>query len=271
MHEYDVALKNILTRPGSSALHQLTGESWLKWINVEAPKVSNRRVDLLGELPDGNLVHIELQSKNEKDFPLRMAEYLFGIGLRFGRLPRQVALYVGEAPLRMKDRVESPNVSVRFYLVDIRELDGERLLASGNPGDSVLAVLTRLGERLEGVRRILERIAAGPRGERDEALAELFIVAGLRRMEDEARREARKMPVLNDIMDNKVIGPAIRQGLRQGRVEGQVEMLLSQIEKRFGRVAPDISLRISALKPAQLKRAGLRLLDAQRIEDLFAR
>src|SRR5580700_3359330 len=147
MHEYDVALKNILTRPGSSILEQLTGASSLKWINVEAPKVNNRRVDLLGELPDGNLVHIELQSRNQKDFPLRMAEYLFGIGLRFGRLPRQVVLYVGEAPLRMKDRVEAPNVSVRFHLVDIRELDGERLLDSGNMVDSVLAVLTRIGER----------------------------------------------------------------------------------------------------------------------------
>jgi len=88
MHEYDVALKNILTRPGSSLLMQLTGASSLKWLNVETPKVSNRRVDLLGELPDRNLIHIELQSRNERHFPLRMAEYLFGIGLRHGRLPR---------------------------------------------------------------------------------------------------------------------------------------------------------------------------------------
>jgi hypothetical protein len=84
MHEYDVALKNILTRPSSSVLAQLTGASSLKWLNVEAPKVSNRRVDLLGELPVGNPVHIELQSTNEKDFPLRMAEYLFGIGRQYG-------------------------------------------------------------------------------------------------------------------------------------------------------------------------------------------
>jgi predicted transposase YdaD len=275
MHEYDVALKNILTRPGSSILTQLTGASSLKWINVEAPKVSNRRVDLLGELPDGNLVHIELQSKNEKDFPLRMAEYLFGIGRRYGRLPRQVALYVGEAPLRMRDHIEGPGVSVRFQLVDIRDPDGERLLASANIGDNVLAVLTRLGEQRDAVRRILERIAAARRGERDGALAELFIVAGLRRMEDEAREEATKMPVLNDIMDNKVVGPLLRQGRAEGRVEGrvegQVEMLLSMAEKRFGRIPPAVAQRIAALKPAQLKRVGLRLLDAQRIEDLFAR
>jgi predicted transposase YdaD len=204
-----------------------------------------------------------------------MAEYLCGIGLRYGRLPRQVALYVGAAPLRMKDRVEAPDVSVRFHLVDIRDLDGERLLASANLGDNVLAVLTRLSERPKVVRRILERIAAGRPEERDRALAELFIVSGLRKMEGEARREARKMPILNDIMDNKVIGPAIRrglkQGLEQGRAEGQMDLLISQIEKRFGRNPPAIGRRIAVLKPARLKRVGLRLLDAQRIEDLFAR
>jgi hypothetical protein len=266
MHEYDVALKNILTRPGSSVLAQLTGASSLKWLNVEAPKVSNRRLDLLGELPD-----IELQSRNEKDFPLRMAEYLFGIGLRYGLLPRQVVLYVGEAPLRMKDRVEGPDVSVRFHLVDIRDLDGEELLASSHVGDNVLAVLTRLSEQPKVVRRILERIAAGSPEERDTALAELVILAKLRRLSGEVKRETEKMPIMEDIMDHDVIGPAIRKGLRQDRVEGQVEMLLSLIQKRFGRVPPDVSQRIGALKPIQLKRVGLRLLDAQRIEDLFAR
>jgi hypothetical protein len=74
------------------------------------------------------------------------------------------------------------------------------------------------------------------------------------------------MPILNDIMDNEVIGPLIRQG----RAEGQLEIVLSQVEKRFGRIPPAVSQRIGALKPAQLKRVGLRLLDAQRIEDLFS-
>ena len=83
------------------------------------------------------------------------------------------------------------------------------------------------------------------------------------------------MPIMEDIMDHDVIGPAIRKGLRQGRVEGrvegQVEILRSLIQKRFGRIPPAVGERIATLKPAQLKRVGLRLLDAQRIDDLFAR
>jgi hypothetical protein len=143
-------------------------------------------------LPDASLVHIELQSRNEKDFPLRMAEYLFGIGRQYGRLPRQVTLYVGEAPLRMKDRFEGPDFSVRFHLVDIRDLDGERLLASAHMGDNVLAVLTKLSERPKVVRRILERIAAGSPDERDEGLAELLILAKLRQLSGEVQWDTEK-------------------------------------------------------------------------------
>ena len=107
--------------------------------------------------------------------------------------------------------------------------------------------------------------------ERGEALTELSILAGLRRLTGEVKREAKKMPIVEDIMDNEIFGPAIRKGLAQGRVEGQMEILQGQIEKRFGRVPPGIRQRLEALKPAQIKAASLRLLDAKRIEDLFAR
>ena len=283
MHEYDVALKRILTRPGSVLLTALTGFDRLQWLNVETPTVRNLRVDALGKSPDENLVQIELQSRNEKHLPMRMGEYLFGIGRTHGRLPRQIVLYVGDAKLRMKDWIETPDVSYRFHLVDIRDLDGETLMASRNLGDNVIAVLTRLGSQPDTVRRILERIANRQTPERDEALAELLIVAGLRRMTGAVKREAKRMPILNDIMDNEVFGPLIRQGRAEGRAEGkaegkaegraegQREILLGLIEKRFGRVPPRLGKRLAALKPEQIKAVGLRLLDAQRIEDLFAK
>jgi hypothetical protein len=192
MHEYDVALKRILTRPGSVLLTALTGSPSLRWLNVEVPKVNNLRVDLLGETPGGELIHIELQSRNEKDFPLRMGAYSFGVGLRYGRLPRQVALYVGMEPMRMKNEIAGQDWTFRFHLVDIRELDGELLLASENPGDNVIAILTRLGGEPDAVQRILKRIAEGPSEERDEALAEFLIIAGLRKLTADVKRRRKR-------------------------------------------------------------------------------
>ena len=283
MHEYDIALKSILMRPGSALLTALTGSGSLRWLTVELPKVSNRRMDLMGEADDLSLWGIELQARNEKTFPFRMGSYLFSAAERNGRLHRQIVLYVGEARLRMKGRVDGPDISYRFHMVDIRDLDGELLLASDNLGDNVIAILTRLGSQPGTVRRILKRIAAGRPGERDRALTELMILAGLRRMRGEVARETKKMPILNDIMDKEVFGPLFRegkaagrvegrvQGRVEGRVEGQMEILLGQIEKRFGLVSPAVRKRLAVLKPDQLRQTGLRLLDAKRMEDLFGR
>jgi predicted transposase YdaD len=87
------------------------------------------------------------------------------------------------------------------------------------------------------------------------------------------------MPILNDIMDHDLLGPLIRQGRDEGRAEGraegrsegQMELLLALIERRFGRVPARYRKQLAALTPEELKTAGLRLMDVQRLEDLFPR
>ena len=61
--------------------------------------------------------------------------------------------------------------------VDIRELDGERLLESEDVGDNVIAILTRLRDHRDAVRRIVERIAGLMPAERATALGQLLILA----------------------------------------------------------------------------------------------
>ena len=276
MHEYDVALKSILMRPGSALLTALTGADRLRWLNVENPAVRNLRVDMLGELPatrrrKGDLIQIEFQSQNDKAMQFRMAEYLGAIGRTHRRMPCQVVLYVGEPRMHMKDRIEGPDFSIRYTLVDIRDLDGGALLASPNLGDNVIALLTRLGSQPETVRKILDRIANGPAEHREQAMAEFLIVACLRKLDGAVKKEAKQMPILNDIMDSEVFGPLIRQGRAEGRVEGSRAILLALMEKRFGNVPPRFRKRLAALTPEELSVAGLRILDAERIDDLFVR
>ena len=43
-------------------------------------------------------------------------------------------------------------------------------------------------------------------------MAELPILACLRTLGGEVTKEAKRMPILNDIMDSEVLGPLIRQG-----------------------------------------------------------
>lgn len=184
-----------------------------------------------------------------------------------------MVLYVGQAPMRMADRISGPDFWLRYHLVDVRDLDGEALLASQSLGDNVIALLTRLGERSDTVGRILHPISAGPDAERSQAMAELLIVACLRKRDIAVREEAKKMPILNDIMDSEVFGPLIRQGRAEGRAEGrsegQMTLLLRLVEKRFGSVPERYRARLASLSSAELEAAGLRLMDAARLEDLF--
>jgi hypothetical protein len=61
-----------------------------------------------------------------------------------------------------------------------------------------------------------------------------------------------------------------KEGHKEGRVEGQRDILLDLMQKRFGRVPQRIRRRLAALQPDEIREATLRVLDAQRIDDLFA-
>ena len=111
----------------------------------------------------------------------------------------------------------------------------------------------------------------------------LLVVAGLRKLGDSIRTEVRHMPILDDIMDHKVLGPAIRQGLEQGRKEGKEEgkqegkleeglaIMRKQMTKRFGRLPGWAEERLAAMSVAELEDLSLAVLDAKTVAELFDR
>ena len=269
MQRYDVTLKLLLQGSARLTMIELTGGAVEKWLNVELPKVQNPRADLLGETADGSLVHVELQSGNEAAMALRMAEYCLGVLRLFGKFPRQVVLYVGEAPLGMDSELRGPDVSFRYRMIDIRELDGDRLLESEETGDNVIAILARLRDHKEAVRKIVGKIAGLAAAEREAAFSQLLILAGLRRLEETVAREIRKMPVYIDLLENKVLGPAFQRGLERGKLEGELEILRRQIEKRFGPIPKWAAERLAARSAEELEELSVRILDVTNIEDLL--
>jgi hypothetical protein len=86
------------------------------------------------------------------------------------------------------------------------------------------------------------------------------------------------MPIMHDIMDHDVIGPAIRQGMQQGLQQGMeqgrqqegISILRRQIEKRFGPLPPTMDERLTGLSIPEFEDLSLRVLDAQSVDDLFS-
>jgi predicted transposase YdaD len=269
MQEYDVALKLLLQGPATLTMRELTGTAVAKWLDVELPKVQNLRLDLLGETVDGGLVHVELQSSNDAAMPLRMAEYCLGVYRLFGRFPRQAVLYVGEPQLRMESELRGSGVLFQYRLIDIRTLDGDRLLESEDVGDNVIAILAQLRDHKEAVHKIVERIAGLAMAERETALAQLMILAGLRHLSGAVEREARKMPIDVDIREHEVLGPMFKEAEQKGRREGELTILRRLIEKRFGALPRWAGEKLAALSPSELEDLSEWVLDAKNVEELL--
>lgn len=278
MNDYDNTLKTLLTRPGGAVLASLAGISPgasadIRWHNVELPETRGLRVDLLGETSPGILIHIELQRSHDPAMLTRMLEYAICIEKKFGLWPEQFVLYVGNSPLRMATRLKTNSLLFECRMVDIRELDAEPLLSSPHIEDNILAILARFSDARQSVRRILNQIAGTDPARRTLALKELTILGGLRKLESVIGQETRKMPILDDIMDHDLFGPAIRQGLEQGRHEGREEgerhLLSTQVRKRFGPLPQWANKRLLALTLPEVEVVGLRLLDARTLEELL--
>jgi hypothetical protein len=77
----------------------------------------------------------------------------------------------------------------------------------------------------------------------------LLILAGLRNLSRMVEEEARQMPILNDILEHEVIGREYRKG--------ELNVVLRQIEKRFGAIPPPAQERLAGLSIKELEVVGL--------------
>ena len=274
MHEYDTVLKSLLQSPQNIILERITGTRVARWLNVKFPEVQQTRVDLLGATANPErLIGLELQSTNDSNLPLRMAEYALRTYRLYSAFPDQYVLYVGDEELRMRPELVGPNFSCRYKIFDIRTVDEESLLASPFDSDNIMAILTRHRDRRQTIQRILARIATLGTGRRDDALKKLMILAGLRKLGDSIRAEVKHMPILNDIMDHDLLGPIFREGrqegLQEGLQKGELAILRRQLAKRFGTPPAWVDERLAKLSTAELEDLSLRLFDTQSIDELF--
>jgi hypothetical protein len=269
--DYDVVLKLLFRSQSSRAAREIAGGPVKRWLDKELPAIRNTRADLIGETIGGDIVHLEFMSENRKFFELRMAGYYVEIYQACGRHPRQALVYVGPGKLRMTGHFTSPTLRFRFRVVDLSVLEGERFLASDAVGDQILAVLMRLKNRREGVRRILATIATLDPRAREEALGQLMLICGLRGIETEVEEEIRKVPVLNSLLDHKVLGREFKKGLEQGETRGEAKLLRRQLEHRFKRLPKWVDDKLGAATPAQIEEWGERLLDEESLAAVFGR
>jgi len=217
---FDGALKEFFEQRRPSLLMDLTGGVAVKEsLNVELPRVPDRRVDLVLLLANETLLHIEFQSTNRKDMTMRMAEYYMLLLARYKRPIQQVVLYVGHSRMRMESVLEHGPLRFSHTLKDIREWTADSMLASDRFADHVLAILGGTSGGRDLVREVLSRLARLESKERNRAMAYLAALSGFRRFETRLVQEAKRMDVVIDLEEelDSARNPRRRAGRRPGR------------------------------------------------------
>ncbi len=186
-----------------------------EYLNVELPTLLDRRADLVALLEDDTLEHIEFQADNDPDMPYREGIYGLVIGRKFQRRVRQAVIYFGDEPMRMADHIDLGGIQVAFRLIDIREIDADRLLASGRPGDLALALLAKGGT--DRLREILVHAARLPGPERERVLLQMALLSGLRRLSNRVKMELNTMSgIYIDVESNPLLKEWIEAGVEKG-------------------------------------------------------
>jgi flagellar biosynthesis/type III secretory pathway protein FliH len=178
---------------------------------------------------------------------------------------------------------------LRYALLDEAQVPELELESERN----VAAALFRLEKSrdVESLRREVSRIAAAPgldEGLRRSVHTWLTQVLLPGRFPEWSPTEARSLEEVDTMLAERVkewtrewkkegmqeglqkgLEKGLRQGRREGRAEGLQELLLSQMEERFGPVPKTIRRRVESIRDfEELKKLGKRLLAAASLEDL---
>ncbi len=261
----DITLRDLVQDVPPRFVELLSGRKGRRLLDTALPQVKDRRVDLLVELEDGAIFHLELQGTNHPRMAHRMLEYRVLLMERYrGRPIHQTVLYVGTEPLRMADRLEEGGLSFRYHLLDIRDIRCEELLISEDLTDRILAVLCRVEDPEGYFRRILQDLGAlSPRRRRDYLL-KLFNLLSYRPLLAETfNREVKKMPLTIDVelmKKHPFYFSGMEEGIALGMVEDAQEMVLEALEARFGPVDGEIRSQMESITDRRRLKELLRLV-----------
>ncbi|MBY0505922.1 MAG: hypothetical protein K2X03_18545 [Bryobacteraceae bacterium] len=273
--DYDSNIKHTFEIDVPTMLTWITGGLAVKaFLNVELPVILKRVADLVMQLEDASLLHLEFQSTNDRDMAHRVGIMALLIGQRYPRRRlRQVVLYLGEGKVRMPKLLRVEGVTVEYELIDIRDFDAQALLATGNPGDCALALLARGGP--ESLRTILRQANRLPPEARERALSHLYVFSGLRRMSNQLRMEMKAMGITIDIEKNSILkdtrDSALAAGRMEGRMEGRVEGFAKLLEVRFGELPTWAQERLARATPVQIDRWTKSVFRADSLEVLLGK
>lgn len=193
----------------------------------------------------------------------RMLDYRTRVYRRFpDKEMRQVVIYLKKtsSDLVQQTTFEIPNTRHEFEVIRLWEVSSEDLM--NYSGLLPLATLGKTANRVETLGKVAQRLEAiNNRREKSNVAAATGILAGLVLKTAVIHRLLREDIMKESVFYQDILAKGEIKGKAEGRQEEAVSLILRQLNRRCGLIAPEMSQQIQGLSVEQLEALGEALLD----------
>ncbi|XHR84658.1 MAG: Rpn family recombination-promoting nuclease/putative transposase [Gloeotrichia echinulata GP01] len=218
------------------------------------------------------ILHLEFQTTPKSTPPLdfRMLDYYTKLKRQYWCDIEQVLIFLQKtsAPIAFGTEYVDKNTVHRYRVIRLWEQDPAPLLA--NPALLPLATLAKS----DTPQALLEQVAAAvdmieETESRRNISACVQVLAGLRFDKNLITQLFREDIMQESVIYQDILQKGLQQGLQQGEQQGEVAVILRQLTRRFGAIAPEIDQQIRALSITQLEDLAEALLDFTSLSDVI--
>lgn len=185
------------------------------------------------------ILHLEFQSTNDSNMPLRMAIYNYMARYVYRLEVISIVIYVGNGPMKMDNKLLSLNGSkFKFKLIDIRNMKPGLFLGSNNPKEVILAILAGKDEQKRKliIKEIINKLPQLTKSSSTlaELLEQLEIVSLLRGkdLQQLIKKQKETMPIIVDISEDYRFLEGKNKGIEEGIEEG-LKLATNEIVKNL--------------------------------------
>jgi predicted transposase/invertase (TIGR01784 family) len=230
---------------------------------------------------DPIILHLEFQTQADADIPFRMIDYRLRVYRRYPeKAMRQVVIYLTptQSERVYQTTFELPGTRHEFEVVRLWEVPVTELLRS--PGLLPLAILSRTDDKTATLQQVAQQIEGLSNPvERNNVAAATFILSGLVLEKAVIQQILREELVKESVTYQDILQKGVQQGLQAGRQEGlqagrqeglqrELDLVIRQLQRRFGPLEPIAEAQVRSLPIDQLESLGEALLDFTQPDDL---
>lgn len=258
MH-YDIATKVLLEKCREEILRRLVGISVMEsTLLEELPQetVSLRRADfpilVKDEAGRKILVLLEMQSRWDRQIPLRLLEYRSRYLLKYRGEAVSCVLLLRPSKEAL-DGYEDSEVTFRFRLIPIYQLDARPIIAEKVFCLMPFVPLMQHGQALTQEADELLYESSLPRADKADMLTVMTILSGLVSRELPGKLLSRRRDIMiessaYDLIKQEGVKEGLQQGLQQGLEQGLQQAIVDNLETRLGSVPQNTVSAINRIK-----------------------